>query len=89
MSNFEKTLLVVDPERLANIVQKSIRDYFESNPTNQDHNDLLTISEAASFLKCSIPTIYAKTSKRQIPFSKQGKRVYFSRKELQRWAMEG
>lgn len=89
MANLEKTLLVVDPEQLANIVQRSIRDYFSNNPQNQENGDLMTISEAAKFLNCSIPTIYAKTSKRTIPHSKRGKRVYFSRKELQRWAMEG
>jgi excisionase family DNA binding protein len=89
MSISEKTLLVVDPEQLANIVNDSIRKFFESNPQNQEQSDLLTITEAAKFLNCSIPTIYAKTSKRAIPFAKSGKRVYFSRRELARWVMEG
>jgi excisionase family DNA binding protein len=89
MKNSNQTLLVIDPEQLANIVNESIRNFFDNNPQGQPQNDLLTITEAAKFLNCSIPTIYAKTSKRAIPFHKQGKRVYFSRRELEQWVKEG
>jgi excisionase family DNA binding protein len=86
----EKTMLLVDPDQLAHIVNDSIRSYFENNPqSHEQKNDLITITEAAKFLNCSIPTIYAKTSKRAIPFHKQGKRVYFSRRELEQWVKEG
>jgi excisionase family DNA binding protein len=89
MTSAQKTLLVVDPDQLTSIVNESIRNFFDNNFHSQPQNDLITITEAAKFLNCSIPTIYAKTSKRAIPFHKQGKRVYFSRRELEQWVKEG
>lgn len=43
---------------------------------------LLTVNEASEFLNLSVPTIYTKVSKREIPFMKRGKRLYFSTMEL-------
>jgi excisionase family DNA binding protein len=56
-----------------------------SAPTgNKNETDLLTIKEASQLLGLSIPTIYSKVSKRELPFSKPAgaKRLYFSRMEL-------
>lgn len=89
MTNLNQTLLIVDPEQLSSIVSKSIREYFNNQQITQDYSDLMTIAEAAKFLNCSVPTIYTKTSKRTIPHHKQGKRVYFSRRELEQWVKEG
>ena len=55
--------------------------------TKQD--ELLTISEAAKFLKLSIPTIYGKVSRQEIPVNKQGKRLYFYKAELADWIKQG
>src|ERR1700712_2777346 len=55
--------------------------------TKQD--ELLTISEAAQFLKLSIPTIYGKVSRQEIPVNKQGKRLYFYQSELANWIKQG
>lgn len=49
----------------------------------------LTITECAEFLSLTVPTIYSKISRREIPFIKQGKRVYFSRDILTKWLMDG
>ena len=45
-------------------------------------DQLLTIQQAAELLHLSVPTLYSKVSKREIPCMKQGKRLYFSQKEL-------
>ena len=50
---------------------------------------LLTIQEAAEFLSLSVPTLYSKVSKREIPVMKRGKRLYFSRTELLDYLKEG
>jgi len=50
---------------------------------------LLTIQEAAEFLTLSVPTMYSKVSKNEIPFMKQGKRLYFSRIELLEYVKQG
>jgi len=50
-------------------------------PTEQPEQ-LLTIKEAAEFLSLTVPTMYSKVSKREIPCMKRSKRLYFSNSEL-------
>ena len=50
---------------------------------------LLTIKEAAQFLKLTVPTIYSKVSKGELPVMKRGKRLYFSNTELMEYIKEG
>lgn len=52
-------------------------------------DDLLTIRQAAEFLSLSVPTLYTKVSRKEIPFNKQGKRLYFSVVELSEWVRSG
>ncbi|MCC8407673.1 helix-turn-helix domain-containing protein [Mucilaginibacter sp. UR6-1] len=54
-------------------------------PSDTGDNDLLNVEEAAAFLKISEASLYIKVSRKEIPFSKPGKRLYFSRLELQEW----
>ena len=49
----------------------------------------MSITEAAKFLNLSVPTLYGFVSKRTIPFSKLGKRLYFSEAELTSWVKSG
>ncbi|MCH8535541.1 MAG: helix-turn-helix domain-containing protein [Flavobacteriaceae bacterium] len=60
----------------------------ESTPTNEAEK-LLTIKEASEFLKLSVPTLYSKVSKNELPYMKQGKRLYFSSIELMEYIKEG
>ena len=50
---------------------------------------LLTIQEAASFLNLTVPTIYSKVSKGELPVMKRGKRLHFSSTELMQYLREG
>jgi predicted DNA-binding transcriptional regulator AlpA len=50
---------------------------------------LLNISDASKFLSLSIATIYTKVCRREIPASKQGKRLYFDKRELIQWIKSG
>ncbi|MEI6880129.1 MAG: helix-turn-helix domain-containing protein [Bacteroidota bacterium] len=54
-----------------------------------DADELLTVKEAAKFLRLSAPTIYSLISKRDIPFQKRTKRVYFSKNDLLKYLREG
>ena len=49
----------------------------------------MSISEAAKFVNLTVPTLYGFVSKRSIPFSKVGKRLYFSETELTSWIQSG
>ena len=60
----------------------------QSAPTQTKQN-ILTVEEAASFLKLAKQTVYQLVSARDIPFSKKGKRLYFQRHELEQWIAEG
>lgn len=48
----------------------------------------ISIDQAAEFLKMEKSTIYTKTSKGEIPFTKSGKRVLFKKSDLTRWISE-
>ena len=49
----------------------------------------MSIAEAAKFVNLTVPTLYGFVSKRTIPFSKVGKRLYFSESELTSWIQNG
>ena len=51
--------------------------------------ELLDTTAAAELVKLSIATIYALTSRRQIPHYKRGGKLYFRRSELIEWLTEG
>jgi excisionase family DNA binding protein len=92
MHNF--VLSPIDPEKLissiservtANIL-KAVRN---EQPTTEQPEQLLTIQEAAEFLSLSVPTLYSKVSKGELPVMKRGKRLYFSRTELMEYVKAG
>jgi excisionase family DNA binding protein len=51
--------------------------------------EILTVQEAADFLHLSVPTLYGKVHSKEVPFSKPGKRLYFSKAELTAWVQSG
>jgi len=57
--------------------------------TGENKDELLNIEEASKLLNLSISTIYSKVCKREIPVNKQGKRIYFYRRELMKWIKSG
>jgi excisionase family DNA binding protein len=69
-----------------NIIEQLLR---ERNIQAQDSDELLTIAEAAKLLNLSVPTLYGKVSKQEIPVNKQGKRLYFYKSELASWIKTG
>lgn len=60
-----------------------------SNLTPQQQQDTVGISEVAKMLNISISTVYTKTHNKTIPFSKQGKKLLFSRKRIQEFIDSG
>ena len=77
--------------RLTNEVSelKSLLMQRQAEPPTEETEKLLTIKEASEFLKLSIPTIYSKVSKNQLPYMKRSKRLYFSSTELMEYLKEG
>lgn len=60
----------------------------EQPPTNVPEQ-VLTVQQAAEFLNLTVPTIYSKVSKGELPVMKRSKRLYFSSTELMEYLKEG
>ncbi len=92
MHNF--VLSPIDPEKLINSISERVTANIlkavknEQPPTDQPEQ-LLTIQEAAEFLSLTVPTMYSKVSKGELPVMKRSKRLYFSRNELLAYLKEG
>lgn len=68
-------------------IEKMEEMLHELQPKEQQDNQLLSITEAAEFLKVTVPALYTKVSRQQIPVSKPGKRLYFNKTELKKWIL--
>ncbi len=75
---------------LQDLIKASIREALgEQAPAQTQADTLLSLSEAALFLKIAEATLYGYTSARKIPFLKKGKKLYFRRAELEAWLQSG
>lgn len=90
MNSFEQM-----PNVVADINSRLVRiEEMLSSQYNQrkEPSDVLNITEASELLNLTVPTIYSKVSRRELPYSKGkfgGKKLYFSRKELTEFINEG
>jgi excisionase family DNA binding protein len=57
--------------------------------TKENKDELLNVEEASKLLKLSVATIYSKICRKEIPFNKKGKRIYFYKHELMKWIKSG
>lgn len=87
-------IVQLDSEQLSNLIQNSVRKVLKEiplqtvEPTDQPEQ-LLSIQQAAEFLSLSVPTLYSKVSRGELPVMKRSKRLYFSRTELMEYIKEG
>lgn len=81
------------PQAISTLHDKvdSIKDLLlKSKPAQSpETSDLMTVEQAAIFLSLSVPTIYTKVSRKELPVNKRGKRLYFSKEELCAWIKAG
>ena len=91
MSNghrYSKVQYVISKEELKDVLQEIIeplvKNYFNKLQTVHE-KPFLNIDEAAALLDIARQTIYQMVSKRQIPFYKRSKRLYFKKSELIDW----
>lgn len=80
------------PEAVTNLTREvsALRQLLISKEQHTEQQEqFLTIQQAAEFLCLTVPTIYSKVSKRELPFMKQGKRLYFAKSELSDYLRRG
>lgn len=70
---------------IENLLRTLVVEKNNSAEKSQLLNEIFTLSEAAEYLDLTKSAIYKKTSDRNIPHFKQGKRLYFKRSELDDW----
>lgn len=55
----------------------------KSNDANEENSsELMTTKQTAKYLDLTIPTIYSMTCRKELPFIKKAKRIYFLKSEL-------
>lgn len=81
---------VID-KRLSNIenLLLDIKHPPASKVLDESKENFLTITEAASFLKISVNTIYSKVSRKELPSMKKNGRLYFSNLDLVNYLKSG
>jgi excisionase family DNA binding protein len=74
------------------LLRQELQTFFDGNAvviSKPESDELLTIKQAAEFLKLSVPTVYGLVSKDRVPVNKRSKRLYFSKQELTNWIKTG
>lgn len=67
-------------------IRENLREFAKDlSLFREDKPDLICIDEAADLVGLSKQTLYTRTSQGTIPHHKRGKRLYFSRIELDKW----
>lgn len=79
------------PEAVSKIIDRldSLEQLLSEKTTPQAPEEFWDINEAGQFLRLTPATIYGLVSRREIPHSKKGNRLYFKKSELQQWMQEG
>lgn len=78
------TVILQKVSRLESLLKQK-----QDNTTAEARENILNIQETANFLNLSVPTIYSKVSRGELPFMKRGKRLYFSSTELMDYLKKG
>jgi excisionase family DNA binding protein len=90
----KKTIFISLPiEDLQTVIIDCVNSCLKNNKQEQsltNHQEqLFNVQKASEFLNLSVPTIYGKVSRNEIPYMKRGKRLYFSRTELMDYLKDG
>jgi len=90
----EQVFFNVPLVKLEPIFKGWVKDVLAENQPQKveptDHPDqLLTIQQAAELLSLTVPTMYSKVSRGELPVMKRSKRLYFSRTELLEYLKAG
>lgn len=75
------------------LFRQELETYFatqkQGNTNQPEPEQLLTVQQAAELLSLTVPTMYSKVSKGELPVMKRSKRLYFSRTELLDYLKDG
>ena len=87
MENFFETIVVKLSKIETDIAE--LKRQGQGKSFSEPMDDIISLVEAVKLLNLAKPTIYALTSKNEIPFIKKSRKLYFSKKDLLKWINEG
>jgi excisionase family DNA binding protein len=86
-------IVQIEKEDLAGMIEaavkKAVLENFQGLGAGSEEDRLMTVEEAAEFLRCKVSTIYDNVCKGNLPHMKRAKRLYFSKSELTGYLKEG
>lgn len=84
-------LTIPTTDEIRAVVQQELTAFFASKQfqSQPEEDEIGDIAFASKITGKAVPTIYDLVSKRKIPHSKQGKKLYFSKKDLLDWIQSG
>ncbi len=85
----EIVITQINLEDISNIVRDELQKFFADQQENTQSDELGGIDLAMKLTGLAKSTIYCLCSSREIPHSKRGKLLYFSRNELNEWLKSG
>ena len=87
----DQKIFVATKDDLENLINKAVAIAMNriNCITGKTEFDIMNVEQASEFLNLAIATIYDKTSKNLIPHKKKGNKLYFIRKELENWILDG
>jgi excisionase family DNA binding protein len=60
-----------------------------TDPSSSPSKELLTVEQASIYLNLAHSTLYNLVHRREIPYMKRSRKLYFSKDELRKWVEEG
>ncbi len=84
-------IIITTPPELEDMIYTSLKRAFGEIKPEKPGNEqrFLNLTEASEFLNLASQTIYGLTCKREIPFLKKGKKLYFKEADLIAWLEKG
>ncbi|MGE6833660.1 helix-turn-helix domain-containing protein [Priestia megaterium] len=76
-----KNTVIVSQEDLRETIQELMLEFLERN----DKEEIMTIREAADYLKVSIPTIRNMIANKEIPFFQRGQIIRLNSGDIKAW----
>lgn len=70
-------------------IEKSINDLKNREAVSKSSDELLYVKSASEFLQISTATLYSKVSRGEIPVSRRGRKLVFSKNKLIEWSLQG
>ena len=89
-------IISIDKEELENIIAKAVETALLTARLSCDENEpgdeeilIMRSPEVCKYLNMKMSTLYQLTHKKEIPFNKKRKTLYFKKDEIDNWIAEG